>query len=293
MPSLPLDVARDLAKNFAMSIPFIRNQRLKRMSRTTALDVRDFNAEVEKFACLQWDFFQNNVPGGLSGKTIVEIGPGDVVGMGILALLHGANMYIVYDRFAGNIRSPDACRLYRLLAERHGFHDAPSVEGFATAFTDRLIERREAIETANITAPEADVVLSFNVVEHLYDVEKAFAQMAALLKPGGVMIHRVDYSAHGPWSRYPNRLTFLTIPSPLWRMMGSQRGESNRRRHSHILEAGRKAGLEMRTIMKGERTISPQDIAAVRHKLCRDLRACSDEDLQLLDAGVIGIKPLS
>jgi hypothetical protein len=117
--------------------------------------------------------------------------------------------------------------------------------------------------------------------------------MAALLKPGGVTIHRVDYSAHGRWSLYPNRLTFLTIPGPVWRLMGSQRGESNRMRHSQILAAGRKAGLEMRTIMTGDRTVPPDDVAAVRGRLSRPFRSCSDEDLRLLDAGIIGLKPLA
>ena len=59
--------------------------------------------------------------------------------------------------------------------------------------------------------------MSFNVVEHLYDVERAFANMAALLRPGGAMIHRVDCSAHGHWGRYRDDLMFLTIPDHLWR----------------------------------------------------------------------------
>ena len=120
------------------------------MLRTTKLAGAGLESEIEKFAVQEWGFFNRHVPGGLAGKDIVEIGPGDVLGLGMLALLHGAGSYTVYDRFLGNTRSPEACLLYRRLADRHGLADAPSAEAFATAFTDALIERRESIESATV-----------------------------------------------------------------------------------------------------------------------------------------------
>jgi hypothetical protein len=57
--------------------------------------------------------------------------------------------------------------------------------------------------------------------------------MDALLKPKGIMVHRVDYGPHDVWRSYPDS-TFLRIPEALWQAMGSNRGYPNRVRHEAV-----------------------------------------------------------
>ena len=57
-----------------------------------------------------------------------------------------------------------------------------------------------------------DVVLSNSVLEHVQDLPALFAELARILAPGGVMLHRVDYRDH--FFKYP--FHFLLYPRWVW-----------------------------------------------------------------------------
>jgi ubiquinone/menaquinone biosynthesis C-methylase UbiE len=46
-----------------------------------------------------------------------------------------------------------------------------------------------------------DIVLSCAVLEHLYDLESAFAHLARITKPEGLGLHQVDFRDHRDFSR--------------------------------------------------------------------------------------------
>jgi SAM-dependent methyltransferase len=141
-------------------------------------------------------------------------------------LRNGAASYTAYDRFQGDVFSARAMALYCEL-------DCPAPT------TARI---RGAIEDA-AGGERVDIVVSFNVMEHLRDPHVALRRMAAILKPGGILVHRIDYSAHDIWRAYEDD-RFLRFPEWLWSLMGSNRGYPNRVRHGDIMATIRSLGLD-------------------------------------------------
>jgi SAM-dependent methyltransferase len=56
-------------------------------------------------------------------------------------------------------------------------------------------------ELSGVADQSIDIVLSYDVLEHLYDLNSAFSQMARITKPGGFGLHKVDFRDHRDFSR--------------------------------------------------------------------------------------------
>jgi SAM-dependent methyltransferase len=154
---------------------------------------------------------------------VAEIGPGDTFGEALLLLGDGAEVVHAIDRYA-SVR--DAARqgaILRALAARHGLAhllDGPTLCGLT-------YHAGQPAERFFRGGPAFDAILSRAVLEHLYDPLAALDDMACALRPGGVMVHRIDLRDHGMFAgRHP--LTFLTVPDPLYRRMTRASGRPNR-----------------------------------------------------------------
>ena len=202
-------VAIEIAKNAAMGIPAVRDWRARAGRTTTADQVQQIR---DQFA-----FFSGTL-GDVRGKTLAEIGPGDAIALGAMFLDAGAVHYTAYDRFSGDVFGERAAALYAALGATNPARSRVTIGG--------------SIEEAN--GDPVDVIISFDVIEHLRDPHRALRNMARMLKPGGVMVHRIDYSAHDIWRRYDEGV-FLTFPNWLWTAMGSNRGYPNRVRHAEMM----------------------------------------------------------
>jgi hypothetical protein len=229
---LPVDVIlRELAANAAMGIPAIRRQRLK-IPRTSADSI---TIEARKIVA-EFEFFADST-GPLDGKTVVEIGPGDALGLAPLFLSAGAERYIAIDRFLGDVWGDRASKLYNELARIRGHHLGD--------WAGRVELLNFSIEHACGRLPKSDVLVSFDVLEHLTDLPSAVRNMAAILQPNGAMFHRVDYGPHGVWLSASDYLSFLRVPSWVWIAMGSNRGYPNRTRHHELVRLLEEAGLQV------------------------------------------------
>lgn len=249
--TLVVDCAKEVAKNIGMGIGPVRDWRLRRPR--AASQVFDTSDEfLERYAFFQLRHLLSLLK-SLEGLHIAEIGPGEFLTSGFAMLGAGAASYSAMDRFPGNYATPEAKKWYRAIQDAwpRFFPEQPwpeylKAEDFPEAYGDRMtIETRpvEEIETDR----KFDVVCSYQVGEHVNDIE-AFARMnARLLAPGGCAAHRVDFGPHDCWSFYPDRLTFLRFPDWLWRLMGSNRGTPNRRRHHEFNAAFAAAGLGVET----------------------------------------------
>jgi hypothetical protein len=91
----------------------------------------------------------------------------------------------------------------------------------------------------------ADLIFSYNALEHLQDLHTAVFRMAKQLKDDGKVVHRIDYGPHDIWSRAEDPLTFLRFSDSVWSLMGSHRGYPNRVRHAELVEAFRNAGFDV------------------------------------------------
>jgi SAM-dependent methyltransferase len=219
-------VAREILANVAMGVPTVTWLRSKLGQRTTFFSLSDRTEQMRR----QFAFFMGAL-GDVRGKTIAELGPGDTVALGALLLKAGAARYIAYDRFAGNVFGPDAVQLY---------------EALGAPLKERDVSIRGGIEDVNIsTEPKVDIFISCDVLEHVKDPLLALRNMAAMLTPDGVMVHRIDYSAHDVWRSYDNPFTFLMFPRSLWNAMTSNRGCPNRVRHVELTNELRRLGLHV------------------------------------------------
>jgi SAM-dependent methyltransferase len=286
-------LVRESIANCAMSVAAIRKWRVK-SGRTVSEGALSDHVQL---ILEQFDFFIEAIGWDrVRDKTVIEIGPGDAIPHGLLFLGAGAKRYIAIDRFLGNIANPLAKGLYAAL-----FRSAPEriQKGWGTLGFDPfqypwLTSIRQGPPVAVVAESieetgfggigSGDVIISFNVIEHLSNISRAFESMARMLNPGGLMIHRVDYGPHDLWRTYKNPLTFLSPSKAVWSLMGSHRGYPNRKRHSQVLSALSKCGFQ--NADRITRRFAMEDITAIRPFLSDEFRGLPDEDLQVADAEI-------
>ncbi len=242
---------REFLANCAMGIPSVRDRRI-RSSRTTQDDVKAHS----KLILDQYIFFTSNFsPKSIQGSSILELGPGDAAPLAMLFIASGASRYVALDRFPGDITSPRALAIYEavlLRAQATGIELSHlNLDNFSKASILDWFSREKRIRIEPLSADEEvvaslgpfDLIVSFNVVEHLSNLERAFSNLNQILEKDGVMIHRVDYGPHDVWRSYTNLLSFLAIPDWVWDVLGSNRGYPNRLRHQQIVEQLSQLGL--------------------------------------------------
>jgi SAM-dependent methyltransferase len=142
-----------------------------------------------------------------------------------------------------------------------------------------------------------DFIISRAVLEHLYDPISALDDMADALKPGGMLVHRIDLRDHGMFENM-HPLTFLTIPEQIYRRMVRNSGRPNRVLLSAYRDWLKRSGLDgdvRITRLAGVREqlaptpwdgISPelrhdalQTVEAIRPRIAKSLQSNSGEDL--------------
>jgi SAM-dependent methyltransferase len=227
----PRAFIREFAANTAMAVPVIRRTRLKGM-RTRAQSVQ---FEARKIGA-QFDFLRDSAA-EIAGKVVVEIGPGDALGLAPLFIAAGAARYIGVDRFLGDVWGSGANALYDELERLRG--------PFPSGWRQQITLVRHSIEKSVPGMPQADIIMSFDVIEHLLDLPQAVRNMSTLLKPDGCMIHRIDYGPHGVWLSTEDPLSFLSVPDWLWTAIGSNRGYPNRVRHRQFVQLLEAQGLRV------------------------------------------------
>ncbi len=242
------DLASEIAKNLLMGSSAVRRWRLKRPR--TAAENGDVDAflKANAFTSLSLLLEYGADP---RGKSVCEFGPGDILTSGLSMLAAGAERYGVIDRFPGDYYSDFAKNWYREIEARWSTHwpeiewnDAISADGFPENCSDRLELIGKPLETADVSS-KYDIVCSFQVAEHVTDIQ-AFADIHnRIMKDDGFGLHRVDFGPHGVWFEYHDPGVFLQFPESVWRMTGTNRGVPNRRRHGEFIDAFERANLDV------------------------------------------------
>lgn len=176
----------------------------------------------------------HRVKPGMPFQCVAELGPGDSIGVGIAALLSGADQYVALDaQVYANIEAnlaifDDLVALFKKRAaipDNEAFPGATleldtysfpthilSEKALAAALTEeRLTRIRESIINncdmiryqAPWDAPDiirdgtVDIILSQAVMEHANNIPMAYAAMRRWIKPEGLMSHVIDFRCHG------------------------------------------------------------------------------------------------
>ena len=271
MSDMPIarEVVLEICKNAAMSIPAIRKRRLSRPragERFTGVD-----EDLERYAFQSLRILWGTA-GDLRDKTVFEIGPGDFLTSGLSILAAGATSYSSTDRFVGDYSQLEGKDWYTAIesAWPRIFPDLPwphwlDASNFPEAYPDRVFPMDLPIERAEDVG-RFDIVCSFQVGEHVSDIDAFARASAVMLNPGGCAVHRIDFGPHGRWNAL-HPLAFLRVPEPLWRLMGSNRGLPNRRRLTEMVEAFERAGLDVTLSSVDVADVEPKDVSRLPSRL--------------------------
>ena len=278
---LAVNVSRELAANAAMALPTVRTWRLRKPRAGVRFTGEQGQLDRYAFQALRGG---EDVVGSIIGQDVIEYGPGDTLSSGLTMLAAGARSYRALDRFVADYSSAEAKNWYGAIRAAWGgtFPDRPWPEDldparFPEAYGDRVGTLDESIESLRSTE-RFDVVTSWQVGEHVRDIQALADQTARLMRPDGVAVHRVDLGPHA-WERYDDPLLFLRFPSPLWLAMGSNRGLPNRFRHHEFMTAWQGAGLSVVC-----RDVSHFDDSLIAFdKLARRFRSMPRESLLVRD----------
>jgi hypothetical protein len=191
-------------------------------------------------------------------RSTAEIGPGDSIGVGLAAVILGSARYHALDVVPYSLGDHDRRVLRELLGflrERRGTPSCgwPSYDHLldgrrfpSAVLDDRLLEaslapeRLAAIEAAlrgepgeisiryhcpwtssDVIEPlSVDWIFSQSVLEHVDDLEGAYASMHRWLKPGGFLSHQVDLRSH---ELYPEWNGHWGVPAWQWRLVRGRR----------------------------------------------------------------------
>jgi SAM-dependent methyltransferase len=248
-------------------------------------------------------------------QAVVELGPGDTLGVGVCSLLSGSSKYIGVDAapFARGDHAVDVANALvqsfnaRRSVDVNGWPDFKPLlddQGFLSSVlseaalkrslaTDRVASilndvRRVAIgrETStdfidylapasnfDLSNESVDLVMSHSVLEHVVDVRSTLQSAYRWLKPGGLMSHQYDLSAHGIVESWDGHRAF---DASTWRVVvGKRPFMINRLPHSRIVEEVNLAGFE---ILVSE--VLPARPTLAHRQLCKQWQAYSEEDIR-------------
>jgi SAM-dependent methyltransferase len=163
-----------------------------------------------------------------------EIGPGDNAGVALLMRLDGCEHVDLVDRFLTRRNAEQQSKIYQALADRHAIKPFCSQDVWDDRkFSEINWQIGEASEVyfqnrAQNSGEVYDFIVSRAVLEHLYDPLAALDRMVSCLKPGGKLLHKIDFRDHGMFSLTHHELTFLEVSSPMYRLMVRNAGRPNR-----------------------------------------------------------------
>jgi hypothetical protein len=257
----------------------------------------------------------------VSGSRVGELGPGDSLGVGVSAVLSGADAYVGLDVFpfssSANLAQmgDDLIRLFERRAPIPADDQFPGVRpkmasyafperavdftnfsarvarlrselsaGVATAGDGRLLNYRAPWSAQHVERGSLDVVLSQGVLQCVDPLEETYRDMFAWLKPGGYASHAVGFAATYLSPRWNGHWAYSDWQ---WRLVrGKREFLLNREPLSTHLRCARQAGFNVLHVGK-----EFEDGALPVHRLAARYRQMSPEDRETRFAMLILQKP--
>lgn len=259
----------------------------------------------------------------LRGRNIFELGFGDNIGVALKFLSVGAEQVVCLDKFYSQRDQEQEREIYRALREtlsddeQQLFDEAVDLSEGIKVNADRLkcLYGADVENSPDLTGSALfDIVLSRGAIQDIYNPDAAFAAMDRLLKPGGLMLHKIDLSDQGMFRIYGmHPLSFLTISESVYRLMAVDSGKPNRKKMDYYRRKMQELGYDAKILItdiigrggKGdlhphkERAelnvdYSPETLALVqqiRPKLAGQFRQMPDEELLVDGIFIIAKKP--
>lgn len=145
----------------------------------------------------------------LIGKTVLELGPGSDLGVGIYLLFKGCSSYYACD--VNNLISSTPDIFYDQLFNRLStLYSQARIEHIKDQFKEykagnpsqiNFVLSREFNLYSAFKYNKIDIVFSQAAFEHFDDVNETIFQLSKICKPGAVLISQIDLKTHSRWIR--------------------------------------------------------------------------------------------
>ncbi len=193
------------------------------------------------------------------GKQILEVGPGENLGVALKFIANGAQKVVCVDRFSSLIDENRLYEIYYALYSRMGKDEKDALsdvisfsEGSYKINTNYIVYNKLSIDQlTSLFAPSSfDLIISRAVLEHVFYIRDALDVMHELLRKGGYMLHEIDFRDHGMFTEWllPEH-TFLTVPPKKWTQITTHLGAPNRMLYSQYVSYFSKKEYDIRTVI--------------------------------------------
>jgi hypothetical protein len=258
-------------------------------------------------------------------KSVAELGPGDSIGIGIAAVLTGAERYYAFDvvahantprnlaifdelveLFRARAAIPDGAEYPRVgptLPDYRFPDQLLSTERMRAALEPRRLARiRSSIQQTDsadsmmqyrapwstrgaVARNTLDLVFSQAVLEHVDGLPEVYRAIYAWLKPGGYMSHQIDFKCHASAREWNGHWTYSDL---MWNVVrGKDIWLINRQPYSVHLKLMTSSGF---------RVVNEQIVTTssriTRAQLAPKFRLIPDSDLSTSEAYVLAVKPV-
>lgn len=198
----------------------------------TLHETLDLDESIHYVETVVADYLRYSGRPSLDGRA-AEVGPGDNCGVALLLLEGGCQSVDLVDRFYSRRDSTRQAAIYHELARRHpGVGRILEAADLADESTfpglRRLYGEAASAESFFKEGQDFDLILSRAVLEHARDPLLSIQRMAMALRPGGLLLHKVDLRDHGMFSTHHGELSWLESPGWLHRRMSTASGRPNR-----------------------------------------------------------------
>ncbi|MGB7248529.1 MAG: class I SAM-dependent methyltransferase [Phormidesmis sp.] len=221
----------------------------------------------------------------LTGKKVLELGPGSDLGVGIYLLAKGCAQYSSYDVNDLMQSTPDS--FYEKLFERlKELNLSTEIDFLRTQM--KAVKTQQPSQLNTVVGEDFDLVSAFGkstidlvvsqaAFEHFDNIDETVSQLSAVCKPGAVSIIEVDLKTHSRWIRTQDPNNIYRYPKFIYDMFWF-RGIPNRVRPLQY-----KAAFER--FDWTDVSISPLSTIDERHHSCTGLNqlfAGRDSQMQYL-----------
>jgi hypothetical protein len=251
--------------------------------------------------------------------SVVELGPGDSIGVGLAAVASGVQRYVAVDVVEHAIAERNLALFDRIVELVRGRAPMPGLETFpemtfspagnfpAALLADAVLEpatRPDRIQSLRaqlrdgggqafryrapwhaeqvVEPGSVDLVMSQAVLEHVEDLAGIYRASFQWLRAGGHASHQIDFRSHGLFSAWDGH---WTCKPWLWRMFRGRREYLiNRLPLGVHLECARQAGFEVVKVIR-------QEMEPSQGRVADDVEAMSAQDRRTAAAYLLLRRP--
>lgn len=222
-------------------------------------------------------------PSKLRGAVASEIGCGDCFAAADMMLGLGAKHVHLVEFLPFELTEENREALKALAAEGKLPNKGTVFEALGSPQLDKNKATYHQGLLENIKLPEkVDFLYSFDVLEHVEDLEGFFSYCGEVVKPGGMMLHKFDLSGHGLFEDPMPPLDFQTFPRWLFDLIFLKYQRAVGHFADQFISAMEKHGFDDIKVVP-IRTADPEYLEEIWPSLRRDARTRSKDIVKLLD----------